>query len=222
MVGYGSRIKAARERNCLTQEELGARLGITGVTIMRYEKEQREPNLQTLRDISSELDVSISYLLGEIAEPLSPSLQQAFWDILLERISEKLMSADSTDLIEQFGTAHPYEDIFEGRVTLTSKKVEEIADDLGVPWEYLIAGKNDPADHYPFVDDDLQDQLDTADARLIDTVHRICGMDPRSTHSPQDWNPAKIDLVCEYIKDSHAILQKMLAATEPKENSGSE
>ena len=219
MLGYGNRIKAAREKAHMTQEELGAHLGITGVTIMRYEKEQREPTLQTFRDISSELDVSISYLLGDTAEPLSPALQRAFLNVLRNRVDQKISLADSTDLVECFGTTCPYEDIFEGCGTLTFERVREIADDLGVPPEYLISGENEPADHYPFVDNDLQSQIDTADARLIDTVHRICGMDPRCTYSPQDWNPAKIDIVREYIKDSQAILQKMLASMESQSTS---
>ena len=39
----GERLKAAREAAGLTQEELGQRVGVTGVTIMRYEKNQRQP-----------------------------------------------------------------------------------------------------------------------------------------------------------------------------------
>lgn len=218
MLGYGNRIKAAREKAHMTQEELGAHLGITGVTIMRYEKEQREPTLQTFRDISSELDVSISSLLGDAAEPLSPALQRAFLNVLRNRVDQKISFADSTDLVECFGTTCPYEDIFEGCGTLTFERVMEIADDLGVSPEYLISGENDPADRFPFADDDLQEQLDTADARLVDVVHRICGMEPRRAYFPRDWNPAKIDLVREYLKDSQAILEKMLAAMEPQDS----
>ena len=55
MESYGKRIKTAREAAHMTQEELGSHLGITGVAIMRYEKEQREPSLQTMRDIASVL-----------------------------------------------------------------------------------------------------------------------------------------------------------------------
>ena len=61
---------------------------------------------------------------------------------------------------------------------------------------------------------DLQHRLDTADTRLLDTVHRICGMNPRKSLSEKDWNPEKIDIVCEYIKDSQAILKKMISVAE--------
>lgn len=219
MLGYGNRIKAAREKAHMTQEELGARLGITGVTIMRYEKEQREPTLQTFRDISSELDISISYLLGDTAEPLSPALQRAFLSVLRNRVDQQLSSVDSTDLAECFGTTCPYEDIFNGSGTLTIEQVEGMANTLGVPLEYLIAGERDPTARYPFIDADLQTQIDTADARLIAVVHKICGMNSGQIVFPKDWNPAKIDLVREYIKDSQAILQKMFASMEPQSNS---
>ena len=219
MLGYGNRIKAAREKAHMTQEELGAHLGITGVTIMRYEKEQREPTLQTFRDISSELDVSISYLLGDAAEPLSPALQRAFLNVLRNRVDQKISSVDSTDLVECFGTTCPYEDIFEGSGTLTIEQVEEMANTLGVPLEYLIAGERDPADCYPFIDADLQTQIDAADARLVDMVHKICGMNSCQVVLPKVWNPAKIDIVREYIKDSQTILQKMLASMESQSTS---
>ena len=198
----------------MSRRQLAVAAGIPTSSFQAAMARGRNMTVEVLQAVAKALDVSPAYLLGQESVSLSPSLQQAFLDTMLERISEKLMSADSTDLIEQFGTNHPYQDIYEGYGTLTFERVREIADDLGVPLEYLISGKNDPADHYPFIGDDLQSQIDTADARLIDTVHRICGLDPRRSYSPQDWNPAKIDLICEYIKDSHTILKKMFAAME--------
>lgn len=41
----GERIKAAREAAGMTQEQLGRELGVTGVAVMRYEKGQRQPNI---------------------------------------------------------------------------------------------------------------------------------------------------------------------------------
>lgn len=206
----------------MSRRQLAVAAGIPTSSFQAAMARGRNMTVEVLQAVAKALDVSPAYLLGQESVSLSPSLQQAFLDTLLERISEKLMSTDSTDLIEQFGTNHPYQDIYEGYGTLTFERVREIADDLGVPLEYLISGKNDPADHYPFVDDDLQSQIDTADARLIDMVHRICGMDPRRAYFPQDWNPAKIDLVREYLKDSKAILQKMFAATGQKGSANSE
>ena len=64
MGDYGARIKAAREAANLTQEQLGEKIGVTGVTIMRYEKNQREPRLKQLVAIVDALEVSPGYLMG--------------------------------------------------------------------------------------------------------------------------------------------------------------
>ncbi len=61
----GERIKEKRETAGLTQEELGERLGVTGVAIMRYEKNQRQPRLEQLRRIAIALNTSVS----ELVEP---------------------------------------------------------------------------------------------------------------------------------------------------------
>ena len=65
MSDYGERIKAAREAFNLTQEQLGGELGVTGVTIMRYEKNQRRPSLEQLVSLCKALGVSLSYFLDD-------------------------------------------------------------------------------------------------------------------------------------------------------------
>ena len=64
MGDYGIRIKAAREAANMTQEQLGKKIGVTGVTIMRYEKNQREPRLEQLQKIAEILGISFDYLLN--------------------------------------------------------------------------------------------------------------------------------------------------------------
>ena len=64
MGNYGDRIKKAREAVGLTQEQLGKKIGVTGVTIMRYEKNQREPRQKQLQAIASALGVSVDTLYG--------------------------------------------------------------------------------------------------------------------------------------------------------------
>ena len=64
MGDYGSLITAAREAANLTQEQLGKKVGLTGVSIMRYEKNQREPTQKKLRLLANALNVSVAYLEG--------------------------------------------------------------------------------------------------------------------------------------------------------------
>lgn len=66
MSTIGERIKKARELRNMTQSQLGEKLGVTGVTVMRYEKGQREPNIETIFNMAEKLNVSASYLLGVV------------------------------------------------------------------------------------------------------------------------------------------------------------
>lgn len=61
----GARIKEARERAGLTQEDLGKRIGVTGVAVMRYEKGQRQPRIEQLNSIATALGVPTAELLGQ-------------------------------------------------------------------------------------------------------------------------------------------------------------
>lgn len=63
MVGFGKRLKQARNDNNLTQEQLAARLRISRGLLANYETEARFPPIDKLIRISSELHVSIGYLL---------------------------------------------------------------------------------------------------------------------------------------------------------------
>ena len=60
----GQRLKELREEKGFTQKQLAEKLGINSVTYLHYEKEQREPPLTLLADISRFYGVSVDYLLG--------------------------------------------------------------------------------------------------------------------------------------------------------------
>ena len=64
METVGERIKIAREAAGMTQEQLGRMLGVTGVSVMRYEKNTRQPRMEQLREIADVLGVTVGYLLG--------------------------------------------------------------------------------------------------------------------------------------------------------------
>ena len=63
-ISFGKRRKELREENNLTQKELAEKLGINAVTYLHYEKEQRQPSLELIADISVFYGVSVDYLLG--------------------------------------------------------------------------------------------------------------------------------------------------------------
>lgn len=64
MLSLGNRIKQARERIGITQEELADSIGVSRTTIARYELGEIEPKLRNLVALAERLSVSADYLLG--------------------------------------------------------------------------------------------------------------------------------------------------------------
>ena len=59
----GQRIKVARKAKKITLENLGKHLGISAVTVHRYESGYHQPKYDRLFKIAKILDVSINYFL---------------------------------------------------------------------------------------------------------------------------------------------------------------
>ncbi|SCY62767.1 helix-turn-helix domain-containing protein [Butyrivibrio sp. INlla14] len=59
----GQRIRAARKRAGLTQEQLAEKLLIEKSAVSHYENDKREPSLTTLILMSDVLNVSTDYIL---------------------------------------------------------------------------------------------------------------------------------------------------------------
>ena len=57
-------LKSLRERHHLTQAQLAARVLVTRQAVSRWETGETQPNPETLRLLSKELDVSVNTLLG--------------------------------------------------------------------------------------------------------------------------------------------------------------
>lgn len=75
----GEKIKQARIAQGMTQSELGAAVGVSGVAIMRYEKNLREPKLDILRKIAEQLKIPLNVLIwGE--NSVLPPKAETFWD----------------------------------------------------------------------------------------------------------------------------------------------
>ena len=60
----GSRLRESRKKKGLTQEQLGKLVGVGKSTICSYEKETRNPSLETVVEFLNILGVSADYLLG--------------------------------------------------------------------------------------------------------------------------------------------------------------
>ena len=65
-------IRTLRKRRGLTQEQLAEYLGVSVMTVRRWEWGERMPDVDAIRKISQVLEVPISELLTETAEVSSP------------------------------------------------------------------------------------------------------------------------------------------------------
>lgn len=68
---FGDRLKKRREDKELTQQQLGKLINVSDATINRYERDLREPGIETIKLLSRVLDCSTDYLLG-LAEHTRP------------------------------------------------------------------------------------------------------------------------------------------------------
>lgn len=59
-----NRIKELRIQAGLTQQELAYKLGLNQTAVGKYEREQLEPSLETLKKLSLIFECSIDYLIG--------------------------------------------------------------------------------------------------------------------------------------------------------------
>lgn len=98
MIFNGRYLKEARQDANLTQGELGELVGVTGVTIMRYENNQRKPNKKTFDQLAKVLNVSPSFLAVGLSkekwDAVDPNLQELFEFGDTENITTKQPSFD--------------------------------------------------------------------------------------------------------------------------------
>ena len=93
-MSIGKRIKEAREKAGLTQAELGEKIGVTGVAVMRYEKGQRQPRPEQLQRIAAALNVSAGFLLdGRERRKVGKWLVETMWKS--DKASRLYMCIDS-------------------------------------------------------------------------------------------------------------------------------
>lgn len=63
MAGFGSNLRAARERLGLTQEEVAQRSGVHSTEVSRIEAGKRDPKVSTLKRLAKAVEVKPGRLL---------------------------------------------------------------------------------------------------------------------------------------------------------------
>lgn len=102
MENIGIKIKTARKKHGLTQDELAKRVGLSKYAIAKYEQGQREPNLATLTKIIDELELdfwevcSNKNLNIEAAKPYEEGIK--FADEVCHRVNRKKLAKEWLDV----------------------------------------------------------------------------------------------------------------------------
>lgn len=97
-VEIGKRIREVRQKNNLSQEAFGNKLGVTGTAISRIESGDRRLTSQMTTSICRTFNVSLLWLLDGIGEPreiltVGNELAMYMGDILRENDPERLQAA---------------------------------------------------------------------------------------------------------------------------------
>ena len=62
--GVSVRIKQKRKEQRLTQQELADKVGVSLMTVLRWEKGERTPNTSIMNRLAESLNTSVEYLMG--------------------------------------------------------------------------------------------------------------------------------------------------------------
>jgi len=73
-MSFGEKVAAIRKKKGLSQAELAEKVGIIGVTIGRYERDEIKPSIDVAAKIADTLEVSLDYLVGSSDELLDKSI----------------------------------------------------------------------------------------------------------------------------------------------------
>ena len=79
---FAQRLKELRKKNNITQVQLAEKLGVSKGTVAMWETGKRQPNFETLDELSDIFDKRIDYILGRSNDESSPSLTEADIDQL--------------------------------------------------------------------------------------------------------------------------------------------
>ena len=69
MSSIGKRIKELRIKNKVTQKEIAEGIGVSSVSVQRFEYGSVRPSLDTLIAIANYFNVSLDYLVGRSEDP---------------------------------------------------------------------------------------------------------------------------------------------------------
>lgn len=96
IIAFGNRVRAARERLGITQEDLAARVGMSPSHMSIVERGVKVPRMDTVVKLANELDVSADFLLQDsITQSRNNQLLSSIME-LPERERDRLLHKANT------------------------------------------------------------------------------------------------------------------------------
>ena len=137
---FGEKLKEARKKSGLSQEELSVLIGVSRAAVAKWESDKGMPDIENLKTLAKLLDVSTDYLLDDGAVFDLSVTKKA---IDLEKYAEgKKLSRIKKIKIKERIVSEEYPDAEIIRLTLTgvrNTKGEKIVDEA-IGWFALILG----------------------------------------------------------------------------------
>ncbi|MEW5850858.1 MAG: helix-turn-helix transcriptional regulator [Myxococcota bacterium] len=107
MENFGRRMRVLRTEADLTQEELATLVGVSPLTIKRYESGDSQPSMDVLPPLANALRVTLDWLVHESDEETvhDREVRQRFWEVArFDKESRKVALAVLDALILQHRT----------------------------------------------------------------------------------------------------------------------
>lgn len=137
---FGEKLKEARKKTGLTQEELAELIGISRAAVAKWETDNGLPDIENLKAVAKLLDVSIDYLLDD-GGSIDLSVTKKAIDLEKYGDGKKLSRIKKLEIKERIvREAYPDAEII--RLTLTgikNSKRETVADQA-IGWFALLLG----------------------------------------------------------------------------------
>lgn len=134
-----NRLKELRKKNKTTQKEIANLLGVSEMTISRWEKEtELSIKHEYINKLSDYFNVSVPELLGyELPEVFTPR-EEKIQDLYIETIKNKDFLTYYQ--FEQIYKSHINDDLFELLVNFTNSP-KEVQDNIRILLRYAVASK---------------------------------------------------------------------------------
>lgn len=101
-MSFGERLKLLRKEKGLTQEKLGELLTLSKANISKYESDDLQPSMESLRFLSDYFNVSGDYLLGKTDYP-NPVLIADTKEELMQKVAEQRLTNNKDKAIAIIG-----------------------------------------------------------------------------------------------------------------------